>query len=377
VIWRGYKSLIPFIVLALAAWAILDATGNTPFGGKGAGKRVAGKGVASNPAEFMYLDSARVESYLSQVAGESVTSESRQTTTTENGGVKLELPTVGQATGSTGKQLTTNVVVTQTAADRFQTLLKLIPKNPKPMSTYDCNLVNELRGAKRLEGTVVTIEDVHLAMPPYLSAYPELRYGTFSDPTHSRLFGNVPLASFQAVDESVRGTPEKERAKFKKAVGPNPRIPFSFSTHNNGETKKCKTGGGSKAATSKAGRTQAGSQSGTGATAASEATVLLPARFADLTGDPSLLSVPLTVVGLVVSDHEGEFGDGSALATYWKALGVVKAPLLGELGVRQQYLKMKRIVLRKKLFDAVERSLTYGGVVVEIIPIAMYDQRES
>lgn len=352
-----YKSAIPALVAALVLLLILDLTGAiSPFGG-----RRKARGVAPKPAEFMYLDSARVGSYLDQVTGGDVERENLQETTTENTNLGLELNTVGKADASTGSQLTRNIVVTQTAADHFQTLQN--ERKPEVLDAESCSFAAELDSAKVHDGTIVKIEHALVEIPPYLSVYPELRYAKFRLPPGSSVFGEVPLASFYQVDESVRGTPRKERNTFKKRVGPNPRIPFSLSAAGTAKSQPCKHDQPSTGHKSKSGSESAESQ----------VTVVLPARFANLTGDPSLLAVQLTIVGIVVANHKHGFGDGTSLGAYWPALSTVQAPLLRELGVRASVLKKKRIDVRKELFNAVARTVTFPGHVVEVIPIAMYD----
>lgn len=315
----------------------------------------------------MYLDSARVNTYLSQIDNGDIEKENRQETTTKNANVGLELNTVGKANASTGSQLVRNIVVTKTAADRFQKL-----KNewkPKPLDASACNFVTELSPTKAHDGTIVKIEHALVEMPSYLSAYPELRYAKFRQLPTSNVFGKVPLGSFRQVDESVRGTPKKERNTFKRLVGPNPRIPLSFAIWSTiGRSGSCKGGTSS-------GQPQPEAE-GKRQKQVPEVTVVLPARFANLTGDPSLLAAPLTVVGIVVSNHGGngdEFGDGTSLAAYWPALSVAKAPLLRELGVQASILKKKRVDVRKELFNAVKQSVIFPGHVVEVVPIAMYN----
>ncbi len=328
------------------------------------GGRHSASGATPIPAEFMYLDSARVNTYLSQIDNGDIEKENRQETTTKNANVGLELSTVGKANASTGSQLVRNIVITKTAADRFQKL-----KNewkPKPLDANACNFVTDLSPTKTDDGTIVKIEHALVEMPSYLSAYPELRYAKFRQLPTSNVFGEVPLGNFRQVDESVRGTPKKERNKFKKLVGPNPRIPLSFAIWSTTRrSRSCNSGTSSGQPEPEA--------KGEHRKQVPEVTVVLPARFANLTGDPSLLAVPLTVVGIVVSNHRGGFGDGTSLAAYWPALSVAKAPLLRELGVQAGILKKKRIDVRKELFNAVKQSVTFPGHVVEVVPIAMYN----
>jgi hypothetical protein len=354
-----YKAALPLVVGALILFLILDPNSTSLLGG-----RHPARGATTHPAEFMYLDSARVDSYLSQVKGGEIGDERVATTTTQNASRGLELNTVGKADASTSSQLTTNVVVTQTAADRFQTLQH--ETKPTALDAEGCSFAADLSSANTQDGKIVKIEHAVLELPPYLSAYPELRYATFREPATSPIFAEVPLGSFHQVDESARGTPARERRGFKHRVGPNPRLPFSLSVWDTAE--KAKSCQGKAQPESAAPATKS-----TPEPSEPEVTVVMPARFANLTGDPSLLSVQMTIVGIVVGNHKKGFGDGTSLAAYWPALSVAKAPLLRELGVKESVLKKKRIDVRKELFNAMKQSVTFPGHVVEIVPIAMYD----
>lgn len=354
--WDCYKSALPAIVAVLVVLLALDLTGLISlFGG-----RQRARGATPTPAEFMYLDEARVDSYLSQITGGEAGDESVEEATTENDNFGVELNTVGKADASTGRQLTRNIVVTRTAADRFQTLEH--EHKLEPLNAESCGFVEELESSKTNDGKLVKIEHAIVEMPPYLSAYPELRDAKFRLPFGSPVFGELPLASFYQVDESVRGTPKKEREAFKKLVGPNPRVLFSVpsTTPSPSCKKKSPSSGGHESKPESV-------------PGEPEATVVLPARFANLTGDPSLLGVQLTIVGIVVSKHMHGYGDGTSLGTYWPGLSATHAPLLRELGVRASVLKQKRIAVRKELFNAVKRTVTFPGRVVEVVPIAMYD----
>ncbi len=312
--------------------------------------------------EYAYLDSARVASYLGQVSGGDVQSEKREEVATQSSGLGLELSNVGKATKSRGSQVTRNVVVTQTQADKFIELLSDL-EDEQTFKTVDasrCDFGKELAASAIPAGTTVRIKNALVRMPPYLSMYPELRYGLYRLRTQ-HVFGAAPLTSFREVDESVRGTPQAEREHFKREVGKNPRIPFTITApYTSEEVSGCKS------------RLEADDHKSVEKRAL-EVTVFLPARFARLTGEPSLLSRRLTIVGKVVSDGTGTFGDGLTVSTYWRALSGMQAPLLREMGVSATVLAKPRAQIRQALFRAMERSVTFQGHVVEVIPIAMYD----
>ncbi|MGD0455827.1 MAG: hypothetical protein ABSB69_19755 [Solirubrobacteraceae bacterium] len=358
-LWGQYKCAIPAIVIVLCVVAALILTGVIPSCSC-ATTRLHRTGT---PLEFAYLDSTRADSYRAQLSGGNIESESRQEVSSQTAGLGLEVNNVGKATASRSTQLTRNVVVTQTEADRFDELLSELKAQPsfREFDAARCDFGERLAPSTVPAGTMVMIKNALVRMPPYLSVYPELRGALYRLRLQS-VFGPAPLYSFQQVDESVRGTPKREREAFKKTVGSNPRVPFTITTpYTRKEVDACIKSEPDEHQHVKATRQ------------GREVTVFLPARFASLTGDPSLLSQPLTIVGMVVSNSVGTFGDGVSVSTYWPALSAAKAPLLGELGVGQPFLEMKRPVLREELFKAMAESLTFKGHVVEVVPIAMYD----
>jgi hypothetical protein len=302
----------------------------------------------SRPYEYVYLDSARVESYLGQVIGGNIGSESRSETTTNNSNVGVQVEAVGSAGASTSKQLTTSAVVTLTEADRFYKLLDDL-KADNALTTVDVKseaLSPELEGLQ--EGAMVRIENAFIHLPPYLSAYPQLRYASYDISAVSNVFETPALSKFGPSEVELVHRAKAAREAFMTRVGANPRIPFTVSPPGT--------------------------------------TIVIPAHFVDLTGDPSLLSTNLTVVGKVV--YNGlKFGDAASQSTYLPALLGASSSLLGYLGVKKQVLENLRLprsasrhsreaheaTFHKLLFGALENSLSYAGRVVEVIPVAMYD----
>jgi hypothetical protein len=372
------KWVVPGFLLAMGVVVVLLLTGaiSLPATGRSAVK------PRTETSEFMYLDTARVDSYLGQLNGGSVQSENRREVTTQNSNVGLELDTVGKANVASGSQLTRNVVVSQSAAGHFDELLEAVKSRSKPTeeaTQHPCRAANRLGGAT--PGSMLMISSVLLQMPPYLSAYPELRFASYrllgnqtplvrvrglpSPPLE--VFGPPPLSRIDQVTVAVEGgIAKKEREEFKKRAGANPRIPFSFSVPATAaaEDQLCKKEHLPHA----------------------RVTVVIPARFANLTGDPELLAVPLTIVGKVVNNirerteeirgkqrAKESFGDGLSLSEYWPALRSVKPRFLRELGVHEKYLRLPPTVLHERLFGALERSLSFAGHVVVVVPVAIFD----
>lgn len=284
-----------------------------------------------------------MDSYLGELDEGNVRTVNRSETQTSNGSFGFQLDTIGNATVSQGKQLTISAVVSKTEADNFYTLLEQLHESSlTTVSTESLNLVTQLSPSLVPDGAMVRIENAFVQLPPYLSAYPLLRYARFK--TQSKAFEPPPLTEYKLARYTSGAKAEKARASFIEKVGPNPRLPFTLSVpertiKQNGRIVK-----------------------------EPPLTIVIPARYADLTGDPSLLYARLTVVGKLVFNGYHGFGDGASEDTYLPALLKASPSLLRELGVRRSALHSK-----KALFEGLSQSLTYPGRVVEVVPIAMYD----
>jgi hypothetical protein len=281
------------------------------------------------PYEYLYLDSGRVDSFLGELDEGQVHTVSRQETESSNASLGFQLDTVGSATATQGRQLTVSAVVTKTEADNFYSLLEQLEHGS--LTTVDASsprLPSDLSPSAVPVGSMVRIKDAFLRLPPYLSPYPLLRYARFE--TRSAAFGKPSLSAYSLSRYTAGPAAERARIAFIRKVGPNPRLPFSIER--------------------------------------ADVTIVIPARFANLTGDASLLSARLTVVGKVAFNVEEGFGDGASEDTYLPALLHAPPALLRELGVREPALRSKHA-----LFKGVSQSLTFPRRVVEVVPIAIYN----
>lgn len=385
-----------FAVLVLVVLMSLGVVGGQSGGGSSSSSSLPQ--APTQPFEVAYLDPLHIASFLSQIEGHVISGESYDEVTDDSLNAELELADALKAGGSTSKQVAKHVVVTESQTDKLDALLEDLRTRrqvhtAKPSShkkseyktgsaenveekkeeakerevAYDtasangCRFGEELSATHAPPGSMLLIRNAVVRMPSYLSIYPELRYVQYR---HRQDVFGAPPYTFQSVDESVRGKPEHERVRFFKTVGPNPRIPFTitapYSAHEVTECQK-----------------QLGLQ--TGPRSEVEMTVLLPARLGLITGDPSLLGRPLTILGMVIDNSTGAgagagtFGDGFTVSTYWPAMSTVKAPLLRELGVESPVLHMPRLGQRRRLFEAMSETATFYGHVVEVLPIAMYN----
>ena len=281
------------------------------------------------PYEYLYLDSGRVDSYLGELDEGNIRSVNRSETETSNASLGFQLDTIGSATATQGKQLTVSAVVTKTEADNFYSLLEQLQDGAlTTVSTGSAALSTELSPSVAPVGTMIRIDNAFVQLPPYLSAYPVLRYARFE--TRSRAFEPPQLSQYHLSRYTSGPAAERGRLAFIRRLGSNPRLPFIIQEPN--------------------------------------MTIVIPARYANLTGDPSLLSARLTIVGKIVFNVYNGFGDGASEDTYLPALLNASPGLLRELGVRQSALHSKQTI-----FDGVSQSLTFPGRVVEVVPVAMYN----
>jgi len=323
------------------------------------------------PYEYVYLDTARVDAYLGQIDDGNVGQETRSDTSKDTAGGKLEIKALGEASGSVSNEKTSSAVVSFSESDNFFKLERELVEHGAlvPIKLSGCcegkvrqaarrriarrqGLTKHQRAAKereaveehyenRLEGlqvgTIVKLENALLRVPPYLAAYPSLRYAIPRYNPSNPVFEAAPLYSFSAAEVTIDHEANQERRKFIEQAGANPRLPLSTTLHR--------------------------------------LTIVIPARYAYLTGDPSLLNASVTVVGKLVQKGEN-FGDGASEATYLPALLHADASFLHDIGVRESFLQRydgNATALDERLFKALQRSLTFTGKSVEVIPIAIYD----
>jgi hypothetical protein len=281
------------------------------------------------PYEYLYLDSGRVDSYLGELDEGNVASLSRSETETSNASLGFQLDTVGSATATRGKQLTVSAVVNKTEADNFYSLLEQLQSGSlASASAGSPSLSYQLSDRAVPVGTMIRIENAFVQLPPYLAAYPLLRYARFETLSHA--FEAPKLSQYHLSRYTTGAAAERARLAFIRKIGSNPRLPFIIKEPG--------------------------------------MTIVIPARFANLTGDPSLLSARLTIVGKVAFNVYHGFGDGASEDTYLPAMLGASPRLLRELGVRTSARRSKHA-----LFEGVSRSLTFPGRVIEVVPIAMYN----
>jgi hypothetical protein len=358
-------------LLVLAAVLALVIFGVIPIQhGAAAGSR------ARRPYEYLYLDPARVRAYLGQLDGGDINQETRTSTFKDAAGGKIEVKALGEVSGSISGERTASAVVSFSEADNFFKLeqdlasegsLQTVPLTGCCASAVRRRLAQklnrlaavdsgsshaqlELKSGEELEsesegtleqlpiGSLVKLEGAFLHVPPYLAAYPSLRYASFRVPPGRGELGAAQSSLLSETEVTTGKRVRRERKRFIADAGSNPRVPFTVELHG--------------------------------------LTIVIPARFDYLTGDPSLLGTDVTVVGIVVFEGE-HFGEAASEATYLPALLEARPSFLEDLGFNGRFLaryagRHRRRALDRKLFEVLQRSLSFSGESVEIIPVAIY-----
>jgi hypothetical protein len=302
---KGSRSLAAGLVTG--ALACLALVGAVPSGsGKDTSDARLGEDPGIAPAEYLYLDNARVLAYLSQVAGGLTESEERSITQTrsleagvQNGGFK--------AGGSAQKQSFVKQVVTPTATSNYFRLLDKLQDRTK-----DQGRIVELSAAQLAddrwreisEGAFVKVKGVQFKLPRYAADYFFLRR---SGSPRLRRFGD--LAETFKLD-----APQREQIHdWLERFGKNPRIAFNFEIPRRGGPVQ----------------------------------MLVPTQYAALADEQSLITGgSLTLVGKVVRKVEtraDSFVDAQTLGLFAPALGSMPRFLIDrKREAEKKYIKALR-----------------------------------
>jgi hypothetical protein len=341
------KLAVTFVVGAgvalLAAFLLLQILEEEPMA----------RTVDTPPAEFLYLDAARVPGYLGQLVGGLSESEKQTDVESKNLTSKLVGGGVGEVEAVSRQERGVEKVVSPTASDRFYRLLQYLLEFEKEGAATDWlaevdarlgegNSIEQIIDTikKVREGEFLRIKNAQLFLPPYAAVKPKVRYAS------SYLGGEIEEPERPLYAPISR----RERAAVKrylKLLGKNPRLPFVVPTLSQaGDDKQV-------------------------------VTFFVPTQYIGLVNEPRLLAGNLTVLGKViykdprlagdetcdpkVSLQPCSYFDTQTLGTYGAALE--KAP---ESVLRN--LRMKR----NEVVGSVRASVTFDVPIVVVIPLAIY-----
>jgi hypothetical protein len=188
---------------------------------------------AGGPAEFLYLDRARVIAYLAQMEGGTFTTETLTSKLAKEGNGKLAVEGLGEIGGSVSEENSLARDLTPTsAADYFAFLRDL--KARHGLDTIGLGRF-EKEVAPMKEGQFVLFDTHELRPPVYVNPYLAVRTSTVFDaiypaPQHSR-FG------------AERARRQRRRARhFEDLLGKNPRIVFALRPYDKQELRRIERG---------------------------------------------------------------------------------------------------------------------------------------
>lgn len=164
------------------------------------------------PAEFMYLDNARVAAYLAQVDGGTYDSEKLTRKLTQSLNAKIALEKAGEVGGSVAEEEFAERSLKPTAASSFFALRSALKKNNALQPVRLRHFRKEVEGLT--EGQFVEFKTSSLLPPLYLNAYLAIKHA------HS-------VASL-----FPRSTIRREATRnFMRKVGREPRAVFSLQPY--------------------------------------------------------------------------------------------------------------------------------------------------
>jgi hypothetical protein len=212
-----------FIVGALLVYVI---SGGPPFDGGSSNERTRLNFPAGGPAEFLYLDRARVVAYLAQIVGGTFASEQQSSKLSDTAESRLTLKEIAEFGASETQERTFARVVTPTAAAEYFELLFDLEHEPGlpggPDGVEEIGLGNFAGDVADLpEGQFVSFRTHGLRPPVYLNPYLAARQRT----TMQTLF--PPPSRAQVAP--IRAHRQRERVRhFRRQLGRNPRVTFKL-----------------------------------------------------------------------------------------------------------------------------------------------------
>jgi hypothetical protein len=321
------------------------------------------------PAEFLYLDNARVAAYLGQINGGSFDKETIKNTATDSVNAKLSVPGTGEGGGEHSEESFVEREVKPTQASRFFALYQGMKQVELIVPVRLRHFEEDLEGRKEgesdenleglEEGEFVSFKTTALRSPIYLNAYLASRRPA----TLTALFPGGATEQLKA-----KSTAERHASRrFVKRLGKNPR--FVFSLHPEEAI-------------------------GENAEAAPKPFVyLLPMSAAQLTEERSLLKYgggQFTVFGKVVRifpelqhDHDPAYVDSPTLETWEQPIKSAPGELICRTdprcakNVRREKLrggKRRREIKasRTRELAALHEQTVIGQRGAVIIPVGIY-----
>jgi hypothetical protein len=294
------------------------------------------------PAEFAYLDSARVLAYLGQIEGGLAASQTR--TVSAKTTTKLSLtPKQIAAEASSERQRASSETVTPKQADRFYTLLRILRADQatgsesafKTLTDIDVKVTSKnttelIRGIVRGldEGEFVRIRNAHVSTPKFAGV---LRRVSFASYYRGAALDLPRQKLYASLDPALRPAVQAYEKRLKKR---NARVPIIVPTTD-----------------------AAGDPVSDGGV-----TFLMPARYLSFGREASLLEGEMTIVGKIVYwSMATPYFDRATLGAFLPALRHANVDLLELLDLSGDVVTTLRT-----------KWLTIEPPVAVVIPMAMY-----
>jgi hypothetical protein len=211
----SYRAVIFLAALAIIVWVFVDIVGvRVDLGSGSSHLKPDFPGVG--PAEFLYLDSARVDAYLAQIDGGSFESEKLSQKYSDTLSGKLEIAGTAEAGGSSSRESSSEREVKPTEASRFFSLYTALKEDEDLHEVRLREFRSDLGPLE--EGQIIVFRTSALSSPIYVNPYLASR-----DPgSVTSLFpGSAETHPENAVARA--GT-----ARLKRQLGDEPRAVFAL-----------------------------------------------------------------------------------------------------------------------------------------------------
>lgn len=299
------------------------------------------------PAEYFYLDSARVLAYLGQARGGLSASEKRTLSATSGVEATVKGGPLAEVKGSSERQTSIEETVTPDAADRFLTLLSYLRAGRAPRGKGEVKFLQDMdartrRSSRRElakplerlnEGDFLRLRDAHLFLPPFAALVPRAgQAAAYEGGQFLRRQGS-----------NLRTAAGREAKDYLGRLGRDPELPFVVPILD------------------KRGR--------------SLMTFLLPARNSALLDNARLLAGNLTVVGKVVYIERRFPGDPNCEEPTRAPCTYVDHRTALSFGTALQGAPAIRRSLDlggQAPLEFVKQALTFNGPFVVLLPVAVY-----
>jgi hypothetical protein len=370
-------------VAAAVAWLVWG-----PLSGDGTGGGAA-RSLGDAPAEFLYLDGAKVLAYLAQFNGGTFTSKQITNKASDSASGKVSIQNAIELGEATQREESVSAQITPTAAGNYIELLSELETDPDGLKTIGLGRFEHDVSVLR-EGQLVTFRSHALRSPVYLNPYLAVRQ-------------RVTLATLFPMPAKGEGDRERVRAqrraarRFRKHVGMDPRVVFALRPPNERELAAAAAARAEPWSSARGQRTEKETKGERKARKRREEArrvqYLMPIEARLITRERSLIKFgggEFTVVGKVVrifpesgNRHQPAYVDSPTVETWQQPLAAAPPKLLCKADPACAKKVRGEGVTREERQKEFEKSLSRANEALEqqtrivrrgavILPIAIY-----